>query len=79
MHPDGKTFEYEYDTADCLFRLYENVIATILVTLSYGAQRRRVTLTCSASGATAGYEYDAISRSRCRHTTWTAQGDAPRL
>jgi RHS repeat-associated protein len=61
-HPDGKTFEYDYDTADRLFRLFENGTATILATHLYDGERRRETLTRAASGATTGYEYDPISR-----------------
>jgi RHS repeat-associated protein len=61
-HPDGKTFEYEYDTADRLFRLLENGTATELAKLDYDDQRRRLTLSRGASGAPSGYEYDAISR-----------------
>jgi RHS repeat-associated protein len=61
-HPDGKTFEYEHDTADRMYELRENGTATVLAALDLDDQRRRLTLTRGASGAITAYEYDPISR-----------------
>ncbi len=61
-HPDGKTFEYEHDTADRMYELRENGTATVLAALDHDDQRRRLALTRGASGAPTGYEYDPISR-----------------
>jgi RHS repeat-associated protein len=62
IHPDGKTFEYAYDSADRLFEIKENGTATVLASLGYDAERRRNALTRGGSGAVTGYEYDILSR-----------------
>jgi RHS repeat-associated protein len=60
-HPDGKTFEYDYDTADRLFQLFENGTTTVLATIGPDAEGRRDWITRNG-GAVTDYEYDPISR-----------------
>ena len=60
-HPDGKYFEYGYDTADRLFHIGENGPATTLASLFY-LQGQRDTLARDTAGAVTDYNYDPISR-----------------
>jgi len=60
-HPGGAVFEYDYDSADRMYQLYENGTTTLLATIGPDAQGRRDWITRNG-GAVTDYEYDLISR-----------------
>ncbi len=61
-HPDGKTFEYEFDTADRLFHIFENGTSTRLALIAYDEQRLPDQIERDAAGAVTGYDFDPIAR-----------------
>jgi uncharacterized protein RhaS with RHS repeats len=61
-HPDGKFFEYAYDTADRLFHLSENGPSITLASIFYDGEGLRDQLSRDAAGAVTGYDFDPIAR-----------------
>jgi YD repeat-containing protein len=61
-HPDGKFFEYEYDTADRLFHLSENGPSITLASIFYDGEGLRDQLSRDAAGAITLYDFDPLAR-----------------
>jgi RHS repeat-associated protein len=61
-HPDGNSFEYDYDGVDRFFHLSQNGPSPTLAYLTYDVRGRRDEFARDALGTTTEYGYDPISR-----------------